>query len=136
MTQPLDHIELWTHDLAQVEGAFGWLLGRLGWHPVVDADWSVGRVWAHGSGVYIVLEESPAVRSREHDRLRPGLNHLALRASSRAELDKLRSEHADHGWTELFGEKYPHAGGQEHTALFLENAQGFEMEVVAAPADG
>ena len=31
----------------------------------------------------------------------------------------------------LFAEKYLHAGGPEHTALFIENAQGFEIKIVA-----
>ncbi len=46
-------------------------------------------------------------------------------------LDALRAAAPVHGWTELFGSRYPHAGGPEHTALSLEHAQGFELEVVA-----
>ena len=30
----------------------------------------------------------------------------------------------------MFADKYPHAGGPEHTALFLENSEGFEVEIV------
>jgi len=30
----------------------------------------------------------------------------------------------------LFADKYPHAGGPEHTALFLVNSEGFEVEIV------
>ena len=36
-----------------------------------------------------------------------------------------------HGWSELFAEKYPHAGGTEHTALFIENSEGFEIGIVS-----
>lgn len=39
----------------------------------------------------------------------------------------------EHGWQELFADKYPHAGGPTHTALFLENTEGFEVELVASP---
>lgn len=133
---PLHHIELWTHDLAEAAPGFDWLLGALGWEAQHDPDWPEGRIWQHPSGVYVVLEQSPAVVGNEHDRMRPGLNHLALRvpgpsADGRAALDRLRAQASEHGWSELFGETYPHAGGPDHTALFLENTQGFELEIVA-----
>jgi len=130
VANPVHHIELWTEDLAGVQGAFDWLLRRLGWHADHDRDWERGRIWSHSAGVYIVLEQSPEVTGA-HDRCRAGLNHLAVRADSRAALDDMRAECAAYGWAELFAEKYPHAGGLGHTALFIENAQGFEVEIVA-----
>ena len=48
----------------------------------------------------------------------------------RPTLDRLRAESSAHGWHELFADRYPHAGGEVHTALFLENSEGFEVEVV------
>ena len=77
-----------------------------------------------------MLEQSPAVHPGGHDRLRAGLNHLALTCPSPDQLDALRADAAAHGWSELFADLYPHAGGPEHTALFLENRQGFEVEIV------
>ncbi|UEJ81166.1 VOC family protein [Brachybacterium halotolerans subsp. kimchii] len=138
--QPLHHVELWTHDLAGAAPSFDWLLGALGWTGESDPDWPTGRIWRHPSGVYVVLEQSPAVVGEVHDRIRPGLNHLALHlpqpdgaavGSALDALDRLREQAPEHGWSELFAEAYPHAGGPEHTAPFLENAQGFEMEIVA-----
>lgn len=126
---PVHHIELWTDDLARVQPSFDWLLPRLGWTADHDPAWPEGKVWRHPTGVYLVLEQSPAVTA-PHDRMRAGLNHLALRVHERGTLDDLRAEAPRHGWTELFAERYPHAGGPDHTALFLENAQGFEIEVV------
>lgn len=129
MPNPVHHIELWTDDLAAVQPSFDWLLPQVGWAADHDPEWPAGKVWRHGSDAYVVLEQSPAVTG-PHDRLRAGLNHLALRVGSRAELDRLRAESGEHGWRELFGEAYPHAGGPDHTALFLENAGGFELELV------
>ena len=77
----------------------------------------------------MVLEESPALTG-PHDRTRAGLNHLALRATGRILLDAIQRDCSNHGWTELFADKYPHAGGPKHTALFLENSEGFELEIV------
>lgn len=132
-TNPLHHVELWTHDLAAAEPVWGWLLGELGWERRVVEGWDRGREWHHPSGVYVVLEESTAVVGTHHDRMRPGLNHLALHVPDRATLDRLRTESGAHGWSELFGDRYPHAGGPDHTALYLENAEGFEVELVALP---
>lgn len=129
MSNAVHHIELWTSDLAGTAPGFDWLLARLGWAPRHDPAWPQGRTWHHASGAYVVLEQSPALTG-VHDRMRAGLNHLALRAPDRASLDDLRRDAAFHGWHELFADVYPHAGGPDHTALFLENAEGFEFEIV------
>lgn len=36
------------------------------------------------------------------------------------------------GGAELWPDRYPHAGGDDHTAWYAENTEGFEVEVVAA----
>lgn len=129
MPNPVHHIELWTTDLPHSGASFDWLLTRIGWHEDLDAAWSEGRVWRCAGAPYVVLEQSPAVTG-PHDRTRAGLNHLALRATDRGALDRLRESCAAAGWHELFADRYPHAGGSEHTALFLENDEGFECEIV------
>lgn len=131
MTNPVHHIELWTRDLAATEGAWHWLLTSLGWHRELVEGWPHGRIWRHAGGVYVVLETSAAVVGERHDRMAPGLNHLALRVGDRGALDALRAGAASHGWAELFADQYPHAGGPDHTALYVENAEGFEVEIVA-----
>lgn len=134
MGGPLHHIELWTHDLAEAEPAWDWLLTRLGWVAAHDPAWVQGRTWRAADDSYLVLEQSTALRPGGHDRLRTGLNHLAFRAGTHADLDLLRADADAHGWRELFAEQYPHAGGPRHVALFLENTQGFEVELVARTA--
>ena len=129
MSNPVHHIELWTTDLHASAASFDWLLTSLGWQAQHDPDWPRGRAWIHPSGAYVVLEESPALTG-PHDRTRAGLNHLALRATGRILLDAIQRDCSNHGWTELFADKYPHAGGPKHTALFLENSEGFELEIV------
>ncbi|MDQ0708748.1 hypothetical protein QFZ52_001400 [Arthrobacter woluwensis] len=125
------HLELWTRDLSGAEPSFDWLLSRLGFVKDDPADWPQGRIWRHPEGSYLVLEQSPAVLDAPHDRFRPGLNHLALTVPGRDLLDELRRDAESHGWQELFPEAYPHAGGPQHTALYLVNGQGFEVELVA-----
>ncbi|HEV7950931.1 MAG TPA: glyoxalase [Glaciihabitans sp.] len=36
------------------------------------------------------------------------------------------------GWVSLYADRYPHAGGEDHYAAYLQNAAGFKVEVVAA----
>ncbi|WP_414696500.1 hypothetical protein [Pengzhenrongella sp.] len=40
-----------------------------------------------------------------------------------------------YGWTLLFPERHPYAGGAAHYAAYLENSCGFEVELVADPPD-
>jgi catechol 2,3-dioxygenase-like lactoylglutathione lyase family enzyme len=125
----LHHIELWVPDLERAAGSWGWLLERLGHEPYQD--WPTGRSW-RVEETYVVVEESPALRGDRHDRLLPGLNHLAFHVpGGRADLDGLVAEAAGHGWTLLFPDRHPYAGGPEHCAAYLENVDGFEVELVA-----
>ncbi|WP_055601049.1 VOC family protein [Streptomyces aureus] len=124
------HVEVWVGDLAVAEASFGWLLGALGYAPFQR--WEGGRSWAIGS-FYLVVEQSPARTSDRHDRLRPGLNHLAFHAGDRAAVDALVDAAPSHGWRLLFADRHPYAGGEGVYAAYLENADGFEVELVAAP---
>ncbi|MGW0835331.1 VOC family protein [Streptomyces prunicolor] len=126
----LHHVELWVADLERSAASWGWLLERLGYEPYQD--WPAGRSWRMAE-TYLVIERSPALRpDTAHDRMRPGLNHLAFHVDGgRAELDALVGAAAAHGWTPLFADRYPHAGGPEHCAAYMENEEGFEVELVA-----
>ncbi|MFD4548698.1 VOC family protein [Streptomyces sp. NPDC058466] len=124
----LHHVELWVPDLARAVRSWGWLLERLGCEPYQE--WPHGRSWRSGE-TCLVVEQSPALREGPHDRLRPGLNHLAFHVADRTELDRLVAEAPGHGWSPLFPDRYPYAGGPGHRAAYLENADGFEVELVA-----
>jgi catechol 2,3-dioxygenase-like lactoylglutathione lyase family enzyme len=128
VTGGLHHVELWVPDLAAAEKSWGWLLGELGW--TLFQDWPAGRSWRLGE-VYLVVEESPALSGRLHDRLAPGLNHLAFHAGPRERVDRLVAAAPGHGWSPLFPERYPAAGGPDHYAGYLEDAHGYEVELVA-----
>lgn len=129
MIRALHHLDLWVSDPGVATAEWAWLLGELGWEMADDT--SEGSAsWAHPDGTYFFLERSRDLVDEPHDRLRPGVNHLALTVEDRHTLDRLRAESSAHGWHELFADRYPHAGGERHTALFLESSEGFEVEVV------
>src|ERR1700749_2980567 len=100
----LHHVELWVPDLAKAEREWGWLLGRLGYEPFQD--WADGVSWRLGP-VYLVVERSRAMTAGPHDRLRPGLNHLAFHAGTRDEVDALAADGPARGWTLLFPDRHP-----------------------------
>lgn len=127
-TGVLHHVEIWVPDLGRAVPQWGWLLESLGYS--VFQDWEAGRSWRLGE-TYLVVEQSPALSAPDHDRCRPGLNHLAFHVETTAEVDKLVASSGEHGWTLMFADRHPHAGGPEHYAAYLENTDGFEVELVA-----
>jgi catechol 2,3-dioxygenase-like lactoylglutathione lyase family enzyme len=124
----IHHIELWVPNLDRAIRSWGWLLTALGYR--MFQDWPGGRSWLAGSA-YIVVEQSPARTASRHDRCRPGLNHLAFHVASPQEVEELTAEALLHGWQLMFSEQHPHAGGPQHYAAYLENYDGFEVELVA-----
>lgn len=123
------HVELWVADFDAALPRWSWLLGELGW-PVL-AEWDRGTSWGSPESGYLVVEQSPDVRAARHDRVAPGMNHLALRIADRPRLDGLVAAAPQRGWHLLFPESHPYAGGPQHCAAYLEDADGFEMEIVA-----
>ncbi|MGO3715426.1 MAG: VOC family protein [Glutamicibacter arilaitensis] len=124
----LHHLGIWVEDLVASTASLGWLLTRLGYR--LESQWADGASYAQDK-FYIVLESGPDVRKQAHDRLAPGLNHLAFSVATRGEAEMIVREALEHGFTLMFPEKHPYAGGPEHYAAYLEDAAGFEVELVA-----
>ena len=102
------HVEIWVEDIAAAGREWGWLLGRLGYH--LGDDWGHGQAWALGR-LYIVVESGPDVVAGRHERKRAGLNHLAFHDGSRAVVDTVAEACAEGGWTLMFADQHPYAGG-------------------------
>jgi catechol 2,3-dioxygenase-like lactoylglutathione lyase family enzyme len=121
-------VELWVPDLQRAVDNWGWLLIELGYQPF--------QRWAHGVSfrlgpAYVVLERSPDLVAGGHQRCQAGLNHLAFHAADKDQVDRIATDGPARGWTLLFPERHPHAGGPDQYAAYLENADGFEVEIVA-----
>ncbi|MHA7155157.1 reverse transcriptase-like protein [Arthrobacter sp. TMN-50] len=128
-TGRLHHIELWVRNLAEASESLGWLLLQLGFTE--KDSWTGGVSFTGADGLYVVIESGPHVTDEPHQRRRPGLNHLAFQAGTPAEVGLLARRATSHGWTTLFADAYPHAGGPDSYAAYLENDAGFEVELVA-----
>jgi len=124
----LHHVELWVPDLATARPRWQWLLSSLGYQQFQL--WDNGVSYQLGP-TYIVLEQSPALIDGPHNRRRAGLNHLAFHAGTRRALDRLVNGSAQHGWRLMYADQYPFAGGADSYAAYLEDDDGYEVELVA-----
>ena len=126
----LHHVELWVPDLERATESWGWLLTELGY--TLFQNWSGGRSWRlTDADPYIVVEQSAALTGSVHERCAPGLNHLAFRAGDQARVNELTGKSPAYGWRLLFADRHPYAGGPDHYAAYLEDRDGYEVELVA-----
>lgn len=123
----IHHVEIWIADAVSLT-EWGWLLRELDF--VRESKWAEGESWA-ADGAYVTLTTSPNLSRLTHDRRTPGVNHLAFKAGDAVAVDAIMATAAAHGWRPLYHDRYPHAGGAEHYAGWLENSAGFKAEVVA-----
>ncbi|MFJ6547781.1 VOC family protein [Microbacterium sp. NPDC091676] len=124
----IHHVEVWVADLVSSRAEWGWLLGAVG--LVRAGAWPEGESWEAG-GAYVTLTTSPNLSGSAHDRRAPGVNHLAFAAGPKDRVDAIMAAAPEHGWRPLYAERYPHAGGPDHYAGWLENSAGFKAEIVA-----
>lgn len=127
-TGRLHHTELWVRDVEASSATIGWLLESLGYTP--GESWPDGLSY-QGAHDYIVLESGADVLDQPHQRCAPGINHLAFSAGSRAQVDALTEAAQQHGFSLMFADKHPFAGGPQHYAAYLADPDGFEFELVA-----
>ncbi|WP_371478403.1 glyoxalase [Kitasatospora sp. NBC_00315] len=109
------HVELWVADLSLTRTQWGPVLLALGCEPFQD--WAAGCSWRLADS-YLVVEQSPAMLPGGHERLRAGLNHLAVHGSRAAVTVALAA-----GWT---------VRTDTGEAVHLIDGQGFELEIVCA----
>lgn len=124
----LHHVEIWVPHLERARAEWGWLLSELGYG--VFQQWEHGCSWKLGA-MYIVVEHSPALTVSTHRRTVAGVNHLAFHAGNQANVDRLVVASAKSGWSAMLEDQYPYAGGPGHYAAYLENTDGYEVELVA-----
>ena len=124
----IHHLQIWVPDMGRTERSWGWLLGELGYE--VTRSWERGRVWRKGP-TGIVLESSPdMVPGMLYSRLRPGLNHVAFHVDTVELIESIASEASAHGWSNV-GHDVLHPIGAQFTATYLEDSDGFEVELIS-----
>ncbi|MFL9651224.1 VOC family protein [Exiguobacterium chiriqhucha] len=125
----LHHVELYVSDLTKSLNAWDWLLTELGY--TVYQQWDEGRSYRFGPTYLVFVQTEADHLEPPYHRKRTGLNHLAFHAASLEQLERLRSELTQHGFTELYADRFPHAGGPNYTALYFEDPDRMKVELVA-----
>lgn len=97
----LHHVELWVPNLDRALASLGWLLEEK--HALFQS-WAGGRSWQLGP-IYLVIEQSPSLTGEEHDRCRPGLNHVAFHIKDAFTVERMVTDAAQHVWRLMFPEK-------------------------------
>lgn len=128
------HIDLNVSDLAAAKAVYGPVLEFLGYSQFKDSqgyEWDKGP---DGQGTSLGLRLcDPALGGYAHKRYAPGLHHLAWRAESRADVDRLHALLVERGIPVLDPPAhYPQYSG-DYYAVFFEDPDGMKLEVVYAP---
>ncbi len=126
----IHHVELYVSDLERSMRFWTPFMALLDY----AADrWSGGINYLRGDHApYLCLLPAPAEHlAAGYHRKRVGLNHLAFRATSRAQVDRVADWVRDNGHVLLYADRHPYAGGPDDYAVFCEDPDRIKLEVVA-----
>jgi catechol 2,3-dioxygenase-like lactoylglutathione lyase family enzyme len=125
----LHHVELYVSSLAASKRFWGGFLGELGYKK--GAHWDSGATYEFGDTYITLVQAEAAYLEPAYHRRRVGLNHLAFHAASREQVDSVTKWVREHGYTVLYEDKHPLAGGADYYALFCEDPDRMKIELVA-----
>ncbi|SIQ09458.1 Glyoxalase/Bleomycin resistance protein/Dioxygenase superfamily protein [Rhizobium sp. RU20A] len=127
----LHHVELYVSDIDRSHAFWTGILGRIGYEE--NGRWADGFTVGKGEDAYLTfVQVAEKHRSRPYHRGAVGLNHLAFRVATRAEVDALRQFCIETGASLLYDDRYPFAnGGEDYYALYVEDPDRIKVEFVA-----
>ncbi|WNB91896.1 VOC family protein [Bacillus sp. NEB1478] len=128
--QGIHHVEINVHQLERSKEFYSWLLQELGF--AIYQEWDKGISYKKGTAYLVFTQTNEKYINNSFHRKHTGLNHLALWAQSRAQINQLRVQLTNRNVSFLYEEKYPFAGGSDHYALFFEDPDRIKIEIVAA----
>ncbi len=125
----LHHVELYVSSLDASKRFWGGFLGELGYEK--GAQWAHGATYELGDTYITLVQTEAAYLEPAYHRKRPGLNHLAFHAESREQVDAMTVWMRKNGFTVLYVDRHPFAGGKDYYALFCEDPDRMKIELVA-----
>lgn len=124
----VDHIDVTVGDVARSTAFYDGVLAELGFRRIPDKN---DIIWANAHtsvGIYPAREPGSS-----HDRRRVGFHHLALRARTRADVDRFHEFLVREGITVLDAPAdYPQYGAGYY-AVFFADPDGMKLELVHFP---
>lgn len=127
----LHHIEIYVSDLARSVDFWQWVLeDELGYS--LYQKWEQGKSWKKDDHYIVFVQTEDKYQNIPYHRCATGLNHLAFLGRSRAHIDALYKALQQKNINVLYTEKYPHAGGDDHYAVYFEDPDRIKVEIIAA----
>ena len=124
----LHHVELWVPDLERGEGSMGMAARRTRLPAVPGLASRTLLASRRDLPGHRTVTRHVCRRARPAPP-RPETSGLPRRSTQR--VDALTTSAPLHGWTLLFADRHPHAGGEDHYAAYLANTDGYEVELIA-----
>ena len=132
----ISHLDLNVSDPARSLPFYGLVLGHLGLHQsLVSADRCIWEQSLPGGGSWGIEVRAPRepTAGRRHERYAPGIDHLALHAESRADVDGLHAALMNAGYDVADPPaEYDYTPG--YYAVAFDDPDGIRLEVVHEPA--
>ncbi|MGT2949988.1 hypothetical protein BU202_01520 [Streptococcus cuniculi] len=124
----LHHIEINVSNLANSRLFYDKLFAELGYE--LYQEWEEGFCYRYRATYLVFVQTEEDYSEPSYHRKQTGLNHLAFCLPSKAQVDALRERLRSDGVTLLYDDRYPHAGGPDHYAVFFEDPDRVKLEVV------
>jgi catechol 2,3-dioxygenase-like lactoylglutathione lyase family enzyme len=125
----LHHIEINVSNINEAREFYGWLLYDLGYR--LFQEWEQGFSWTFEKTYLVFVQTEERFLEEGYHRKHTGLNHLAFYVESKEEVDDWTERIKAKGYTILYEEKHPYAGGIDHYAVFFEGPDRIKLELVA-----
>ncbi|WP_421409942.1 VOC family protein [Streptococcus suis] len=124
----LHHVEIYVSDLETSRAFYDFLLTKLGYS--LYQEWEDGLSYKKAEQYLVFVQTPQDFLEAGYHRCRTGLNHLAFHAGTPDEIDQWRKEFLTRRVKLLYDDRYPHAGGPDYYALYLEDPDGIKIELV------
>jgi catechol 2,3-dioxygenase-like lactoylglutathione lyase family enzyme len=136
MRGTIHHLDLTVKDPWASRAFYDAVLGFMGYRCVKEDDrgfdWDLATPDGGSSSIGVMAARGDGV-GRTHDRYSPGLHHVAWRADSRTDVERLHALLRDIGATILDPPAdYPQYGAGYY-AVFFADPDGLKLEYVHAP---
>jgi catechol 2,3-dioxygenase-like lactoylglutathione lyase family enzyme len=136
----VDHIQITVQDMSVAVPFYDKLLPLLGFDPRSKVDAVIEEhefhvvEYSHPRLAFAIMSPRPAFAGDAVHRRKPGaLHHLAFKAESRAEVDRLHAELKRIGATIVSPPReYPEYKPPDYYAVFFKDLEGIKYEIVCA----
>ncbi|WP_040214008.1 VOC family protein [Clostridium polynesiense] len=122
------HIELYVRNLKESIEFWDWLLKELGYEEYQK--WDKGISYKLQDTYLVLVQAEERFLDIPYNRCRAGLNHLAFHGGSPLFVDEITMKLKKKGVKILYEDKHPHAGGEDHYAVYFESPERMKVEVV------